>query len=159
MADEAITDSAGLNGPVTEAPAPRKRSVGTRATKKAAKETEAVSNVNIEEAGIGEVTTNVISAPNKAHTDGPVNSNTGTTANGVIGSKAADRVFEKPAVAEKKDDENKVAVWSVKNIRWTGVGALSKGYNIVTKEAADKWTTLNGIRLATPEEVASYYGK
>jgi hypothetical protein len=159
MTDEAITDSAGLNGPVSEKPAPRKRSVGTtRATKKKA-ETVPVENVAISEQKIGEVDTNVISAPQKAHTDGPV-SNTSTSADGVIGSKAADRVFEKPVQPEPKvDDSNKAALWSNKNIRWTGVGTLTKGYNIVTKEAAEKWLVREGIREATPEEVATHFGK
>ena len=158
MSDEAITDSAGLNGPVSEKPARRKRSASsTRATKKVA-EKAPVENVTIEQQ-IGPVDTNVISAPQKAHTDGPV-SNTATSADGVIGSKAADRVFEKPAaVEESKATDNKVAVWSDKNIRWTGVGTLSKGYNIVTKEAAEKWLVREGIREATPEEVATHYGK
>jgi hypothetical protein len=115
--------------------------------------------VKIEEQ-IGEVDTNVISSPKKAHTDGPV-SNTATSADGVIGSKAADRVFEKPAapVQEKSVPTNKIALWSDKNIRWTGVGTLAKGYNIVNKEAADKWLVREGIREATPEEVATHYGK
>lgn len=159
MTDEAITDSAGLNGPVTEKPASKKRSVGsTRATKKVA-EKAPVDNVAIAEQKIGEVDTNVISSPQKAHTDGPV-SNTSTSADGVIGSKAADRVFDKPVQPEpKKDDSNKIALWSDKNIRWSGVGTLAKGYNIVTKEAADKWLAREGIREATPEEVATHYGK
>jgi hypothetical protein len=44
-------------------------------------------------------------------------------------------------------------------MRWTGVGALVKGYNIVTKEAAEKWLTRQGVRKASAEEVATYYGK
>lgn len=55
-------------------------------------------------------------------------------------------------------DEEKVALYSEKNINWNGIGRMSKGYNIVTKEAAKKWLTLRGIREATPEEVASHYG-
>lgn len=154
MTNEAITDSAGLNGPVTEKPAPKPRKP------RAKKTTAPVKNVQVQ--AIGEAdNSGVISSPKKAHTDGPVQSNTGSTASGVIGSKAADRVFEKPAVVEKpqQPDPNKVALWSDKNIRWTGVGALSKGYNIVTKEAADKWLEKQGIRNATPEEVATYYSK
>ena len=158
MSDEAITDSAGLNGPVSEKPAPRKRSASsTRATKKVA-EKAPVENVAIEQQ-IGAVDTNVISAPQKAHTDGPV-SNTAVSADGVIGSRAADRVFDKPvAVEEKPVSDSKVAIWSDKNIRWSGVGTLAKGYNIVNKEAAEKWLVREGIREATPEEVATHYGK
>jgi len=136
-------------------PAPKTRK--PRASKKAAENTP-IENVAVQE--IAEVQTNVISAPKKAHTDGPVRSNTGVTAAGVIGSAAADRVFDKPAVVEEPPaPTNKVALWSSKNIRWSGVGTLVKGYNIVNKEAADKWLTKQGIREATPEEVATHYGK
>jgi hypothetical protein len=153
---EAISDSAGLNGPVEVAPTPKKRAVGTRATKKAATDIPAVDKVELQEVQAAE---NVITAPTAAPKGAP-QSNTASNADGVIGSRAADKVFEKPVVVEKPvDDSNKVAVWSDKNIRWTGVGALIKGYNIVTKEAADKWLSRGGIREATPEEVATHFGK
>jgi len=154
---EAISDSAGLNGPVTAAPTPKKRAVGARATKKAAADIPQVDNVELQEVETAN-TENVISAPIKSKAD--PQSNTTSNANGVIGSRAADKVFEKPAVVEKPvDDSEKVAIWSDKNIRWTGVGALIKGYNIVTKEAAEKWLSRGGIREATPEEVAAHFGK
>jgi hypothetical protein len=77
----------------------------------------------------------------------------------VLGSRAAN-TFNKLIVEEPKPDmSNKVALWSDKNMRWSDVGAVQKGYNIVNKEAADKWLTRNGVREATPEEVATYYGK
>lgn len=53
----------------------------------------------------------------------------------------------------------KVAVHSKKNLSWNGVGTISVGYNIVTKEASELWVTHKAVRLATPEEVANYYGK
>ena len=37
--------------------------------------------------------------------------------------------------------------------------ALLSRANIVSKEAAEKWLKREGIRKATPEEVATYYGK
>jgi len=37
-------------------------------------------------------------------------------------------------------------------------GSLKVGYNIVTKEAADWWLSRKGVRQATPEEMARYYG-
>jgi hypothetical protein len=55
--------------------------------------------------------------------------------------------------------KEKVAVYSNRNIHWNGVGALEKGYNIITKEASVKWLTHKSVRQATPEEVAKYYGK
>lgn len=137
---------------------PTTRARKPRATKKVA-ENAPVENVVVQEAAVEE-SQNVISSPQKAHTDGPVRSNTSTTATGVISSRAADRVFDKQEVVqEEPKTDNKVALWSDKNVRWTGIGLLSKGYNIVTKEAADKWLTRQGIRKATPEEVATHYGK
>ena len=52
-----------------------------------------------------------------------------------------------------------VAIYSQKSLFWNGLGELKKGYNIVTKEASEKWTTHKAVRIATPSEVASYYGK
>ena len=76
----------------------------------------------------------------------------------VVASKAASR--PKPVVKEeKKDASDKVAVWSPKSIIWENVGRLTPGYNIVSKEASEKWLTRKGTRIATPEEMATYYGK
>lgn len=58
-----------------------------------------------------------------------------------------------------KEPSEKVAVYSIKNLYWGGLGSLEKGYNIVTKEESEKWLTHKAVRQATPEEVASYYGK
>jgi hypothetical protein len=74
----------------------------------------------------------------------------------VIGSGSAGR---KEAVSPKAvKEKDKVAVYSTRNVNWSGVGQVSKGYNIVTKQAADKWVTRDHIRIATPEEVAGEYG-
>ncbi len=59
---------------------------------------------------------------------------------------------------EKKEPE-KVALYSTRNINWNGLGSLSVGYNIVSKEASEKMVTHKAVRIASPEEVASYYGK
>jgi len=53
----------------------------------------------------------------------------------------------------------KVAVYSLGNLHWQGVGQLITGYNIVSKESSEKWLTLKKVRSATPEELANYYGK
>jgi hypothetical protein len=75
--------------------------------------------------------------------------------NSVIGSGSADR---KDIVTEKVK-KNTVAVHSTRNVTWSGVGKVDRGYNIVTKEASEKWLTREHIRLATPEEVARDFGK
>jgi hypothetical protein len=75
----------------------------------------------------------------------------------VIGSGSADKKeAAKPSSASEKET---VAVYSTKNVTWSGVGQVSKGYNIVTKQAAEKWATRDHIRIATPEEVARDFGK
>lgn len=75
---------------------------------------------------------------------------------------------EFPNVSKEKIEESKkskiepkknIALYSQKNISWQGVGELTKGYNIVSKEASEKWLTHKAVRLATPEEVAKHYGK
>ena len=68
-----------------------------------------------------------------------------------------DDIEEKKAIAESQKE--KVAVYSKGNIFWSGVGSLTKGYNIVTKEASVKWLTKKSVREATPQEVAKHYGK
>lgn len=65
----------------------------------------------------------------------------------------ADKVVKDTAPKEK------VAIYSSRNLFWNGVGELSTGYNIVTKEAADKWITHKAVRTASPEEVKRAYGK
>jgi hypothetical protein len=75
----------------------------------------------------------------------------------VIGSASAEKKeTAKPKVSESKDT---IAIYSTRNVNWSGVGQVSKGYNIVTKQAADKWATRDHIRIATPEEVARDFGK
>lgn len=131
-------------------------------TKKVAEET-VIENVSIQESVVeNDEGQKVVVAPNRPRA--PRKSNTKTNENGVVGSNAADyalRNAPKPTATVKKEEPSgeKVAIWSSKNIRWTGVGELSKGYNIVTKEAAAKWLSKAGIREATPKEVATYYSK
>jgi hypothetical protein len=55
--------------------------------------------------------------------------------------------------------KEKVAIYSLRNLSWIGVGTLTEGYNIVTKEDADKWIKNKSVRTATPEEVKRAYGK
>lgn len=62
-------------------------------------------------------------------------------------------------VVDKPKPTEKVAIYSARNLNWNGVGQLNKGYNIVTKEDADKWTTNKSVRTASPEEVKRAYGK
>jgi hypothetical protein len=63
------------------------------------------------------------------------------------------------ATKKKSISPDAVAIYSTNNVSWTSVGKITKGYNIVSKEEAEKWVTRKSVRIATPEEVASFYGK
>ena len=52
-----------------------------------------------------------------------------------------------------------IAVHTSRNLFWNGVGELNVGYNIVSKEASEKWLTHKAVRIATPDEIALFYGK
>ena len=62
-------------------------------------------------------------------------------------------------VVNKPEPTEKVAIYSVRNLSWNGVGELTKGYNIVTKKDSEKWLTNKSVRSASPEEVKRAYGK
>jgi hypothetical protein len=74
---------------------------------------------------------------------------------GAIGSSAAEAAKPAKPAAKKstKLESGKVAVFATRNVRWDGVGSLLRGYNIVSKEDADKWLTLATVREATPDEI------
>jgi lysyl-tRNA synthetase class II len=61
--------------------------------------------------------------------------------------------------AALEDPKEKMALHSERNLHWNGVGALEKGYNIVTKEDSVKWLTHKAVREASPKEIARHYGK
>lgn len=158
-----ITDSAGLSAPTQEPKVAKKRTTNAKtATKKAAATAPVkVESVSIQEAEtLSEEGQKVITVPTKKKTSR--SSNTHSKDTGTISSHAADSSLAKKQDTEKKPAKKvneETALWSNKNIRWTGVGYLSRGYNIVKKEAAEKWLTREGVREATAEEVATYYGK
>lgn len=62
-------------------------------------------------------------------------------------------------VVEHQKPQEKVAIYSLRNLNWNGVGELTKGYNIVTQKDSEKWLTNKAVRTATPEEVKRAYGK
>ena len=80
----------------------------------------------------------------------------GFTKTGAIGSMAADGASKK--IKTDVDLSEKVALHSTKSVRWEEVGAITKGYNIVTKAQAEKWLTRSHVRIATPEEVKKAFG-
>jgi hypothetical protein len=100
---------------------------------------------------------NVIDSTEKVTKEEP-KSSVVSLKSGAIGSGSADRPAKKSAKkVEPKEDT--VAVHSTRNVTWNGVGKVYRGYNILSKTAADKWLTRDHIRSATPEEVAREFGK
>ena len=84
----------------------------------------------------------------------------GSVADGIIGVSKAPATPAKPKKAAAKPKKtDTVAIHSTRNVTWNGVGKVYIGYNIVDKDAADKWLSRNHTRLATPEEVAKEFGK
>lgn len=83
----------------------------------------------------------------------------GSIVNGVIGVTQTPRPVKEAQPVVAKDSDKTVAIYSTKNVSWTGVGKVYRGYNIVTPEKSEKWLTRNHIRLATPEEVAKEFGR
>lgn len=84
----------------------------------------------------------------------------GLVQDGTEWERPVEEVTVRPAKKTANVTEDRVAVYSSKNLFWYGVGELKAGYSILSKEDADKWLAKsNRVRLATPEEVAKHYGK
>ena len=96
---------------------------------------------------------------------GTPNFNSETSANlndeNVIGSngRGLTNDVKTDKVLKLENEEEKVAIYSSKNVSWSGIGKVLKGYNIVTKSISEKWLQRDHIRIATPEEVAKDFGK
>jgi hypothetical protein len=76
---------------------------------------------------------------------------------GVMGTAVIEKTEKKKTIKPKVDGET-VALYSKRNISWTYIGELKKGYNIVPADKLDRWLTRDGVRIATPEEVAKEFG-
>lgn len=83
----------------------------------------------------------------------------GSVADGVIGATTAPKESRKSSKKLPTEKKETVALYSTKNVTWSEVGKVYRGYNIVEKDAAEKWLTRSHIRVATPEEVAKEFGK
>lgn len=110
-------------------------------------EEEAVEPVVVEDA--------VVSSEPKTTSTKP---GLGPVGDGAMGSTRVSVEPKKKAVAKEVAKPETVAVFSTRNITWSGVGKVYRGYNIVTKEQAEKWLTRDHIRPATPAEVAKEFG-
>ena len=82
----------------------------------------------------------------------------GNIQDGVMGVGIQEETAKKTP-KQKSVKKKTVAIYSTKNLYWDEVGRISKGYNLVTEEQAEKWLTLGHTRIATPEEIAGAYDK
>ena len=94
--------------------------------------------------------------PSRSKKQGP---GMASVSGGAIGSTTVTTAKPKPQVTtqDSNSTDEKVAVFSTRNVSWEGVGTISRGYNIMTQAKAEKWLTRSHVRLATPEEVAKEY--
>ena len=68
---------------------------------------------------------------------------------------------KKPVSKPKKTSDDKVGIYSSRNLYAANVKSLYKGYNITPQASADFWLAKrpDDVRLATPEEIAQAFGK
>lgn len=118
---------------------------------------EAVAEVAevVEETPAEEVENNVISSPRRTRPNRQPSAT--SVEDNVIASSAKSEKRSKASKNDSEVKEEKVALYSAKNATWNGVGKVYRGYNIVSKTAAESWLTRPHIRLATPEEVAKEF--
>lgn len=83
----------------------------------------------------------------------------GLVADGAMGSGVflENTSIDTTPIVVKTKQAKTIAIHSSRNVSWQGVGEVTRGYNIVSEVAAEKWLTRNHIRIATPEEVAGAY--
>lgn len=149
IAPEVVEEAPVVEEPVVEAPMPETK-------------VEEVAVENNIEASISEAeeSTDAITTSDFSRSSSDTVQGIGSVANGVIGVAETPRpVKTAKAAPVKKKAAKTVAVYSTRNVSWNGVGKVSRGYNIVTQEEADKWVTRDHIRIATPEEVAREFGR
>lgn len=121
---------------------------------------EAVAQENNVEASVSEVpeSSDAITTADLSASSSDTVQAVGAIDNGVIGVTETPRPVKKAADASPKKSNKTVAIYSTKNVSWSSVGKVYRGYNIVTPDQAEKWLTRSHVRLATPEEVAKEFG-
>ena len=146
--EDVVTPEVVETAPVAEAPMPEAK------VEETAEDNSVESSVNESEPTTDAITTSDFSKSSSEEVQA-----LGSVADGVIGAVKTPKTAKKPTLKPKKTSNKTVAVYSTKNVSWSGVGKVSRGYNIVTQAEADKWSTRDHIRIATPEEVAREFGR
>jgi hypothetical protein len=122
---------------------------------------EAVAQENNVEASVSEVpeSSAAITTADLSASSNDTMQAVGSIANGVIGVTETPRTVKNDAPAPAKKSNKTVVIYSTKNVSWSEVGKVYRGYNVVTPEQSEKWLSRNHVRLATPEEVAKEFGR
>lgn len=81
----------------------------------------------------------------------------GKVADGVVGSTQVKASHKDPVKPVPVKEVETVAIESTRNVFWDGVGKVSVGINLVSKEDAEKWLTRNHIKLVEPKKVAKEF--
>jgi len=121
---------------------------------------EAVAQENNVEASVSEVpeSSDAITTADLSASSSDTVQAVGSIENGVIGVAETPRPVKKAVNDSPTKSKKTVAIYSTKNVSWSSVGKVYRGYNIVTPDQAEKWLTRSHVRLATPEEVAKEFG-
>jgi galactitol-specific phosphotransferase system IIB component len=121
---------------------------------------EAVAQENNVEASVSEVpeSSDAITTADLSASSSDTVQAVGSIENGVIGVAVTPRPAKQAVNASPTKSKKTVAIYSTKNVSWSSVGKVYRGYNIVTPEQSEKWLTRSHVRLATPEEVAKEFG-
>ena len=66
---------------------------------------------------------------------------------------------EEPVAQEPEEELPLEVVLADRNLYWSGVGKLKEGYNLVSKQDAEKWLRVKSVSSATASDLARSYGK
>ena len=64
----------------------------------------------------------------------------------------------KTEIEEDVVDSELQVVLAERNLYWSGVGKLKEGYNLVSKQDAEKWLKVKSVSSATASDLARSYG-
>lgn len=123
---------------------------------------EVAAELNIEASieEVQEVEPTAITTASLSRSSAETAQSIGSVVNGVIGVEQKPKTKKKSSPSSSNEVKKEtVAIHSSRNVTWSGVGKVYIGYNIVDKDAADKWLSRSHCRPATPEEVAKEFGK
>jgi predicted S18 family serine protease len=64
----------------------------------------------------------------------------------------------KAEITEEGAHSELEVVLADRNLYWSGVGKLKEGYNLVSKQDAEKWLRVKSVSSATASDLARSYG-